>query len=167
MNRQYLHSDLSAAAFAAALLLGSAIGTLPAQEPAVDAVDLSELDDPVEPDSPEVAAADQAARSWLTLVDEGNIEDAWASAANVFQVSISPQRLKAAIGDGRRGLDSLAARTLVGFRHVTNPSNAAPGEYVVLQYRLRGSPAWSALETVMPRREKGAWRVAGYAIKRE
>lgn len=121
----------------------------------------------VEPKSLAVEAADDAARAWLSLVDERNIEEAWATGSNLLQVSISPQKLKAAISDGRSGLDSLAARTLIGFRLVTNPANAAPGEYVVLRYRLQGSPAWSAVETVVPRREKDDWRVTGYAIKRD
>lgn len=147
------------------LLLASPLGILSAQEPA-DAPPAAPPPEAVEPTSPEIVAADDAARTWLALVDERKYEEAWAAGSNVLQVSISPQKLKSALDDGRRGLDSLAARTLIGIRPVTNPSDRAPGEYVVLRYRLQGSPAWSAIETVVPRREDGVWRVTGYAIKR-
>jgi len=161
VNWSRSHSKTSAVVLALALLLIAVpIGSAAAQE-------AGEMAPAVEPSSPAVAAADAAARAWLRLVDERNVEEAWATGSNVLQVSISPQRLKAAIGDGRRGLDSLAARTLLDFRPVTNPSDGAPGEYVVLRYRLRGSPAWSAVETVVPRREDGVWRVTGYAIQRD
>lgn len=154
MIRSYPYSKLAAAARTTAMLLPLFAGPLFAQEA-------------VEPGSPEVAAADTAARIWLGLVDEGKWDDVWASGANSLQVAASPRKLKAAIGGGRSGLDSLEARTLIGYRTVTNPPNATAGDYVILQYRLRGAPSWSAVETVIPRREDGTWRVTAYTIKRD
>ncbi|MGD8496208.1 MAG: DUF4019 domain-containing protein [Gemmatimonadales bacterium] len=154
MIRSRPYSRLAAAARTSVLLLPLVTGPLVAQEA-------------VEPGSPEVAAADSAARLWLGLIDDGKWDDAWVSGANSLQVAASPQKLKSAIGGGRSGLDSLAARTLVGYRTITNPPNASPGDYVILQYRLQGTPSWSAVETVIPRREDGTWRVTAYTIKRD
>lgn len=157
MTRSRPHHMVVVAALTMALLCAPAGGALSAQE-ATEAV---------EPTSPEIAAADAATRTWLVLADEEKFEEAWVSASNALQTTASPQELKAAIKDARSGLDSLATRTLVGFRPVTNPPGAAPGDYVILQYRLQGSPDWSALETVVPRREDGVWRVTGYAVRRK
>lgn len=165
MDRSRSHHTVVVAALAMALHVAPAAGKLAAQE-AREATEATPAE-AVEPTSPEIAAADAAARTWLVLVDDEKIEQAWISASNALQTTASPQKLKAAIKDARSGLDSLAARTLVGFRPVTNPPGAAPGDYVILQYRLQGSPEWSALETVVPRREDGVWRVTGYAVKRE
>lgn len=165
MTRSRPHPTVVVAALTMALLFAPVAGKLAAQE-ATEATEAAPAE-AVEPTSPEIAAADAAARTWLVLVDEEKFEEAWVSASNALQTTASPQKLKAAIKDARSGLDSLATRTLVGFRFVTNPPRAAPGDYVILQYRLQGSPAWSALETVVPRREDGLWRVTGYAAKRE
>ena len=165
MTRSRPHLMVVVAALTIALQFTPVAGKLAAQE--ADEATGATPAGAVEPTSPEIAAADAAARAWLVLVDEEKFEEAWISASNALQTTASPQKLKAALKDARSGLDSLAARTLVGFRPVTNPPGAAPGDYVILQYRLQGSPEWSALETVVPRREDGVWRVTGYAVKRE
>ena len=165
MDRSRPHHTVVVAALAMALHFAPGAGKLAAQE-AREATEATAAE-AVEPTSPAIAAADAAARTWLVLVDEEKFEQAWISASNTLQTTASPQKLKAALKDARSDLDSLGMRTLVGFRPVANPPGAAPGDYVILQYRLQGSPEWSALETVVPREEDGIWRVTAYAVKRE
>jgi len=117
--------------------------------------------------SAEVMAAAEAGLAWLELVDAGEFNECWTSGSAVLQSSGSPQRLKAAINDGRQAYRPLGPRSLVGTQELYDPPNAPPGRYVMLQYRTEASGDRSIMETVVPRWEGGAWRVAGYFIRRD
>lgn len=145
----------------------SAQETQETESAATVATPASEQADAVVPESPDARAAADAAEAWLRLVDVKDHDAAWTSASSTLQTTVSPQQLKNAIRDGRRGLDSLVSRTLVGVQELRNPPNAMPGDYVVLLYRTRGTDDWQAIETVIPRREDGAWLVSGYLVRKE
>ena len=117
--------------------------------------------------SNEIEAAADAGLVWLRLVDRGEFEEAWATGSATLQGSATPQRLEAMITGGRKPFRPLGARTLVGFSQLNNPPNAAPGDYVMLQYRTEVSGDRTIVETVVPRQDGDAWRVAAYFIQRE
>ena len=117
--------------------------------------------------SNEIEAAADAGLLWLRLVDRGEFEEAWAIGSATLQGSATPQRLEAMINGGRKPFRPLGARALVGFSQLNNPPNAAPGDYVMLQYRTEVSGDRTIIETVVPRQDGDAWRVAAYFIQRE
>ena len=118
--------------------------------------------DAVDPGSAEVAAAADSAEAWLRLVDDGNFQAAWAAGASTLQVSGSPRVLAAAVAEGRGRFEPPATRSLIGFRMVRNPPNAAPGDYVLLRYRARPTEGPVLIETVSTKLEGSEWRVVGY-----
>lgn len=117
--------------------------------------------------SSEIEAAAEVGLTWLELIDAGEFEEGWAIGASTLQNSGSPQSLEATINAGRRAYRPLGARTLVGFQQMNNPPNAPPGDYVMLQYRTEVSGDRTIIETVVPRQDGDAWRVAAYFIQRE
>ena len=120
---------------------------------------------PAVPD--ELAAAAAAAAAWLGYLDEGNFARAWTAATSVLQVRTSPQSLKALIEPGRRNLGDVVEHALLGFQVVTDPPNAAPGDYAVFQYRTRDEAGRTLVESVVLRPEGDGWLVAGYFTTRE
>ena len=134
----------------------------PADATIVDVDTIPPDPDSVDPGSPEIAAAADSAEAWLRLVDGGNFQEAWAAGASTLQVSGSPRVLAAAIAEGRGRFKGPSARSLIGFRMVRNPPNAAPGDYVLLRYRARPTEGPVLIETVSTKLEESAWRVVGY-----
>lgn len=117
--------------------------------------------------SREIRAAAEAGLAWLELVDAKEFEESWVTGSSALQTSASPQVLKSMISDGREPFRPLGVRTLVSAQELSNPPNAPPGEYVMLRYRTEASGDRTITETVVPRWEGDAWRVAGYFIQRE
>ncbi len=160
---------------------GADVGTESVEE--AEAVDRGETVDPAEDadtvevaphphdgfdfPSSEIESAADVGLAWLELIDAGEFEEGWAAGASTLQNSASPQSLEAMINAGRRAYRPLGARTLVGFSQLDNPPNAPPGDYVMLQYRTEVSGDRTIIETVVPRQDGDAWRVAAYFIQRE
>ena len=117
--------------------------------------------------SDELRAAAEAGLAWIRLVDAEAYDEAWGSGSATLQGSVTPQQLKASINRGREPFRPLGARALVGISELSNPPNAPPGDYVVLQYRTQLAGGGTIIETVVARSEGDASRVAGYFIQRE
>lgn len=115
----------------------------------------------------ELAAAADAAEAWLGYLDERDFDEAWIAASSALQVRMSPQSLKASIDPGRRNLGNVVGHTLLGLQVVTDPPNAAPGDYAIFQYRTRDEEGRTLVESVVLRPEDGNWRIAGYFTTRE
>jgi hypothetical protein len=117
-------------------------------------------------DAADVAAAQRAAQSWLSLTDGGKYADSWEQSAGLFRNAITKPAWEAAANAARSPLGKLESRALAS----ATPAHALPGvpdgDYVVLQYTSRFEHKASATETVTPMREKdGTWKVSGYYIK--
>ncbi len=120
-----------------------------------------------EPTAEAERAAEAAAREWLALVDAGEYGASWDHSAAAFQAAVGREAWVAQIGQVRAPVDPLGERTLFLARHLTDPPNTPPGEYVVLQFRTATSDGGAVVETVTPMREAdGAWKVSGYFIRR-
>jgi hypothetical protein len=122
------------------------------------------------PDSagPAVAAAQLAARAWLSLVDGARYGVSWDSAANLFRRAVTRSAWEDAVREARTPFNPLGNRTLLGASFQTRLPNAPPGQYVVLQYKAQSGSGKPVVETVTPMKdEDGHWRVSGYYIRRE
>ncbi len=110
--------------------------------------------------------ADQAARSWLALVDHGDYGQSWQEASSFFQSKISKADWEKALNQVRAPLGAAGNRTLMGSIYQTDVPNAPKGEYVVIQYKTAFTSAGLVIETVTPMLDKdGKWRVSGYFVK--
>ena len=68
--------------------------------------------------------ADQAARSWLALVDHGDYGQSWQEAASFFQSKISKADWEKALNQVRPPLGAAKNRTLMGSMYQTDVPNA-------------------------------------------
>ena len=111
-------------------------------------------------------AADQAARSWLALVDRGDYGQSWQEAAAFFKSKISETDWKNALQQVRAPLGAVGNRTLTGSMYETEVPNAPRGEYVIIQYKTGFASGGTVIETITPMLDKdGKWRVSGYFVK--
>jgi hypothetical protein len=115
-----------------------------------------------------VTAAQVAARSWLSLIDQSRYGESWDSAASFFRTAVTKAAWEDAVQKARSPLEPVGARKLLGASFQTKLPNAPPGEYVVLQYQTKAGGEKTVVETVTPMKEKdGSWRVSGYYIRPE
>ncbi len=134
--------------FLAATLAGSSAGALAGRE-----------------DNAEAAAV-EAAKQWLALVDKGEYTSSWESSAEYFRGNITKDKWRQVLTGTRKPLGEVTSRTVKAKHYATALPGAPDGEYVVIQFETAFENKRSAVETVTPMKQKnGAWRVSGYFIK--
>jgi hypothetical protein len=120
------------------------------------------------------AAADEAmeqkavtaAKAWLALVDSGDYEKSWNTAAEYFQNAVAQQQWQQSLTAARKPLGKVVSRQLKSTQYTTSLPDAPDGQYVVIQYETSFEHKKSAVETITPMvNANGKWRVAGYYIK--
>jgi Protein of unknown function (DUF4019) len=111
-------------------------------------------------------AAQQAAESWLLLVDSAKYEESWEEAASVFKAAISKEDWKAAIQSARDPLGKNKSRKLKEAKYTKSLEGAPAGEYVVIQHESSFESQESITETIVMMLDKDSkWRVSGYFIR--
>ena len=113
-----------------------------------------------------VAAARQAADTWLALVDAGDYTASWQQAAEPLRKAVSVAQWEKDARAARMPVGALQERTFTSGTYATTLPGVPQGRYVVLQYATRFADRANAVETVTPMQEAdGTWRVAGYFIR--
>jgi predicted SnoaL-like aldol condensation-catalyzing enzyme len=111
------------------------------------------------------AEATKAAQTWLALIDDGKYGESWDAAAKVFQGAITREQWAATVANVRGPLGKLGTRGVKSAELRTSLPGAPDGKYVVVQFKTSFAKKKSAIETVTPYLEDGAWKVSGYFIK--
>ena len=112
--------------------------------------------------------ADTAAHTWLALVDKGEFAKSWDEAALVFQLAVTETKWEQLVRNARAPFEPFGARHQIMARYTTDPPNAPPGQYVLLQYQTDVSGGRHVVETVTPTFDgKRGWRVSGYYVRLE
>jgi hypothetical protein len=107
-----------------------------------------------------------AAKAWLALVDSGDYEKSWNTAAEYFQNAVAQQQWQQSLTAARKPLGKVVSRQLKAKQYTTSLPDAPDGQYVVIQYETSFENKKSAVETITPMvNADGNWRVAGYYIK--
>lgn len=110
--------------------------------------------------------AQESARSWLAMVDDGNYAGSWDQAAELFRSAVTKEQWQSALNATRAPLGKLVSRKLKSATYTTSLPGAPDGQYVVIQYDSSFEHKQSAVETITPTLDKdGKWRVSGYFIK--
>lgn len=110
--------------------------------------------------------AQQAAESWLALVDAAKYGESWSSASALFQKAITQEQWRRAAQAAREPLGKLKTRTFKAATYSTSLPGAPNGEYVVVQYQTTFEHRPSAVEKITPMLgPDGRWRVSGYYVK--
>lgn len=110
-------------------------------------------------------AASAVAGEWLALVDSGAYRASWEQASSLFRAAVDAAQWEETVTAARVPFGAFVSRELMSASYTTSLPGAPEGEYVVIQYRAVYENRPSAVETVTPMREDGAWRVSGYFIK--
>lgn len=118
------------------------------------------------PDTASIAQATAAGSAWVSLIDAGDLEASWDSAAPAFQAAIAKREWLQAVTRARGPFEPFGTRTLVGAQFQATLPNAPPGPYVILSYQTTVEGNRSVIETVVPMRlADGRWRVSGYFVR--
>lgn len=112
------------------------------------------------------ALAQQAADSWLALVDSGKYANSWDESAQAFKAAVTKDQWQTALKTTRDPLGKLLSRKVKSATYTKTLPGAPEGEYVVIQYESSFEQKSSVVETVTPMLDKdGKWRVSGYYIR--
>jgi uncharacterized protein DUF4019 len=110
--------------------------------------------------------AQEAADSWLKLVDDGKYEDSWTQAAKLFKGAVSKEHWRRVAAGVRTPLGKVVSRKVKSRQYLEQLPGAPDGKYVVIQYDTVFERKATAVETVTPMLDPdGTWRVSGYFIK--
>ena len=113
------------------------------------------------------AAAVTAAYEWLAVVDAGDYSGSWDAGALTFQAAVTREAWVTAVISARSSFEPFGEREQIASRKMTNPENAPPGEYALMQFRTQVSGERTVIETVVPMKEDGVWKVSGYFVRAE
>ena len=114
----------------------------------------------------EVAAAGQAADTWLALVDARNYAASWDLAATFFKDNVTPEQWAVSAGEARRPLGAMRLREIRAARRVSTLPGVPDGDYVVFQFDTIFAGKAAAVETVtFVREDDGLWRAVGYFVR--
>jgi hypothetical protein len=110
--------------------------------------------------------AQDAAESWLALVDNGSYAQSWDESATSFKGAVGKEKWQEMLKGVRAPLGNVTSRKLKSAEYTTSLPGAPDGEYVVIQYDTSFTNKKSAVETITPMLDKDRlWRVTGYFIR--
>lgn len=110
--------------------------------------------------------AEHAANDWLQLIDRGNAQLSWRTAATLFRSAVNEPQWTEALAAVRGPLGAVVRRTLKDARSAAELPGAPDGDYVVFQFETEFERKRAAIETVTPMKDvDGQWRVSGYFVR--
>lgn len=108
------------------------------------------------------------AMKWLALIDAGGYGKCWDLAATPLQSSVTKASWILGMNRARLYYGKVLSRKFKEAIYATNPPGFPPGEYEILQFKVRFSNRGQATEFVsMKMQSDGEWLVAGYHIDLE
>ena len=112
-----------------------------------------------------VSAPQQAALSWLALMDAGKYAQTWDACSPTAQAVVTRDQWVSTVQPVRAPLGKVQKRTLKSGQHTSTLPGVPPGDYSVLVYGTTFEKG-VMLETVVLNHDKdGHWRVSGYFVK--
>jgi hypothetical protein len=113
--------------------------------------------------------AEEAAKTWLTLVDAGKNVESYYATTTWFRYTVAKEKWDARLVNARRPLGNVKSRTLSQKKYTTDLPDVPKGVYVVIVFKtvFENMPknVRAATETITPMLQKdGSWRVAGYNV---
>jgi len=107
----------------------------------------------------------EAARNWVTLVDNAQWQRSWETAAILFKSQISADQWASAIQTVRQPIGAVASRTLQSATRTKSLPGAPAGDYVVMQFQTNFANKANAVETITVVHADSQWTVTGYFIR--
>jgi hypothetical protein len=111
-------------------------------------------------------AATGAASAWLSLLDEGRLEESWETAAPTLRDRVPRGAWVESGKSMRAALGNQMARKQLAIMETDKIASAPIANYMVLEYRTRFAERAAAIESVtLILCDDGKWRVAGYSVR--
>jgi len=102
----------------------------------------------------------EAARQWLSLVDQGRWNESWNATGQAFKELNTSEKWASVSEQARPPLGEVLSRTAISQEGVPAP----PYGYEMIKFRTRFANKADVTETVTLVREGSDWRVVGYWI---
>ena len=114
----------------------------------------------------DTAAARRAVDAWLALIDAGDYDGAYETAAASFRENVTAEEFRREVQSVRATLGALRSRTVATTRRTTMLPDAPPGDYIVFEFDAVYERRPDTGERVTAVLEDGEWRAVGYYIIR-
>lgn len=111
------------------------------------------------------AAAINAAKAWLSLVDNQRYGDSWSAGSVLLQRTVTKEEWEKILNAVRKPLGGARTRTLIEELPAQNPKKMPKGDYMVILYDTAFSSKSSAKELLTLSYEHGSWRVITYNVE--
>jgi len=113
----------------------------------------------------EEASVVEAARAWLSLVDENKYEASWTACAAFLKKEVEKKRWVDTLTEIRKPKGALVSRQVTSTEYRTDLPNAVLGKYLIIKFKTSFANQPAAVESITQMREKdGIWRVVGYQL---
>jgi hypothetical protein len=109
------------------------------------------------------AAALEAAKSWLALVDGDKYEESWEDAGGLLKGAVTKDRWLQSMQTIRKPFGKNLDRTIRSIGYYTSLPGVPDGQYVSIKFKSTFENQGLAIETITPMLEKdGKWRISAY-----
>ena len=103
---------------------------------------------------------------WLTLLDAGQVEKSYDAAASALKSGVTKKVWTDTLKKTRDPLGACSSRRLISKQFTTSVTDAAVGEYVIVQYLSDFPRKKQVAEIVTAMHDgDGKWRVLSYSLK--
>lgn len=112
-----------------------------------------------------IEPARTAARSWLALLDGYEFGESWRAAGEMLKGAVTQEEFSTTMSATLGPLGAVTSRGVKSSEYSTTLPGTPEGEYVILKFDTVFENKFTAVETVVLKKEPdGLWRVSGYRI---
>lgn len=104
------------------------------------------------------------AKSWLTLIDNGQYQQSWQQADSLFKQTMPQSNWSKALKQVRVPLGKVILRKNLSLMNYDSLPSLPDGEYVIIQFQSQFMNKEQAIETISLSKNSGQWQPIGYFI---
>ncbi|MCK8127747.1 DUF4019 domain-containing protein [Pseudoalteromonas sp. 2CM39R] len=104
------------------------------------------------------------AKSWLTLIDNGQYQQSWQQADLLFKQAMPQSNWSKALKQVRVPLGKVVLRKNLSLMNYDSLPSLPDGEYVIIQFQSQFMNKEQAIETISLSKNSGQWQPIGYFI---
>ena len=104
------------------------------------------------------------AKSWLTLIDNGQYQQSWQQADSLFKQKMPQSHWSKALKQVRVPLGKVILRKNLSLMNYDSLPGTPDGEYVIIQFQSQFMNKEQAIETISLSKSSGQWQPIGYFI---
>jgi hypothetical protein len=113
----------------------------------------------------ETDRATDAAKAWLALIDAGNYQQSWKTAAPYFQAGVTAEKWAASARKARDPMGAAISRAVAKVTLTKVLMGVPDGNYALILFKTKFAHKEEASETMAMTMDKGAWKPIGYHLR--